>query len=67
MWPEIYPADAHDAPPCPVKWTQSLGQLVLQDLALSRLRPRLAACSRCLLSSLGELPDDGPGAIYMLT
>ena len=32
MWPEIYPADAHDAPPCPVKWTQSLGQLVLQDL-----------------------------------
>ena len=32
MWPEIYPADAHDAPTCPVKWMQSLGQLVLQDL-----------------------------------
>ena len=32
MWPEMYPADAHDAPLLPVKCAQSLGQMVLQHL-----------------------------------
>ena len=32
MWPEMYPAEAHDAPLLPVKCAQSLGQMVLQHL-----------------------------------
>ena len=32
MWPEMYPADAHDAPLLPGKMHQSLGQMVLQHL-----------------------------------
>ena len=35
LWPEMYPADAHDAPLLPRQMNamQSLGQLVLQRLA----------------------------------